>query len=139
MPGTEDDMTTITTERDYGISELAHEFDITARAIRFYEDKGLITPRREGQRRIYTARDRVRLMLILRGKRLGFSLREIQEILDLYDAGRNEAGQIRHLLGKMAERRESLLRQREDIDLILTEIDGLEKQCHEVLRSRGEA
>lgn len=116
-------------DREFSISELAVEFGVTARAIRFYEDKGLVSPRRDGQRRIYNPRDRVRLILILRGKRLGFSLREIQEILDLYDAEPGEAGQLRHLLSKVQERRISLARQREDIDSILTEIDRLEHQC----------
>lgn len=120
-------------EQTYGISDLAHEFGITARAIRFYEDKGLIAPVRDGQRRIFSPRDRVRLKLILRGKRLGFSLREIQEILDLYDAEPGEAGQLAHLLAKFGERRESLIRQREDIDLTLQEIDRLEDQCRDLL------
>lgn len=123
-------------EREFSISELAAEFDVTARAIRFYEDKGLVSPRRDGQRRIYSPRDRVRLILILRGKRLGFSLREIQEILDLYDAEPGEAGQLRHLLGKVQERRISLARQREDIDSILHEIDRLEQQCLERLKTQ---
>lgn len=123
----------VTSERTYSISELAHEFDITARAIRFYEDKGLIAPAREGQRRIFSARDRVRLMLILRGKRLGFSLREIQEILDLYDTDTGKTKQLAHLLAKIQERRDSLLRQREDIDLTLQEIDRLEDQFRELL------
>lgn len=120
-------------ERTYGISELAQEFGITARAIRFYEDKGLLTPLRDGQRRVYSGRDRVRLMLILRGKRLGFSLREIQEIIDLYHAERGEVGQLRYFLDKMRERRDSLLRQREDIDLTLRELDSLEDQCRSLL------
>lgn len=128
----------MSSERVYGISELAQEFGITARAIRFYEDKGLLHPRRDGQRRIYNGRDRVRLMLILRGKRLGFSLREIQEILDLYDAERGEKGQLVHLLGKIQERRQSLLRQREDIDLTLQEIDRLEQECRKLLQEQEE-
>ncbi|GAB3126937.1 MerR family transcriptional regulator [Novispirillum itersonii] len=125
-------------EREFSISELAAEFGVTARAIRFYEDKGLVSPRRDGQRRLYSPRDRVRLILILRGKRLGFSLREIQEILDLYDAEPGEAGQLRHLLGKVQERRISLARQREDIDSILHEIDRLEQQCLDRLEAQGE-
>lgn len=122
-------------EQTYGISDLAHEFGITARAIRFYEDKGLIAPLRDGQRRIFSPRDRVRLKLILRGKRLGFSLREIQEILDLYDAEPGETGQLAHLLEKFQERRSNLIRQREDIDITLQEIDRLEEQCRDLLTS----
>lgn len=128
---------TLPPEREFSISELAAEFGVTARAIRFYEDKGLVSPRRDGQRRIYNARDRVRLILILRGKRLGFSLREIQEILDLYDAEPGEVGQLRHLLAKVQERRSSLARQREDIDSILQEIDRLEQQCLARLDANG--
>lgn len=123
----------MSTERTYGISELAQEFGITARAIRFYEDKGLMTPLRDGQRRVYSGRDRIRLMLILRGKRLGFSLREIQDILDLYHAERGEVGQLRYFIAKMQERRDSLMRQREDIDLTLQELDRLEADCQSLL------
>ncbi|KJS34845.1 MAG: MerR family transcriptional regulator [Rhodospirillaceae bacterium BRH_c57] len=123
----------MSTERTYGISELAQEFGITARAIRFYEDKGLMTPLRDGQRRVYSGRDRIRLMLILRGKRLGFSLREIQDILDLYHAERGEVGQLRYFIAKMQERRDSLMRQREDIDLTLQELDRLEADCQTLL------
>ncbi len=123
----------MTVERTYGISDLAHEFGITARAIRFYEDKGLIAPFRDGQRRVFSARDRVRLMLILRGKRLGFSLREIQEILDLYDAEPGKTGQLAHLVAKFDERRQILIQQRADIDLTLQEIDRLEEQCRGLL------
>lgn len=115
-------------EQEYSISALAQEFGMTPRALRFYEDRGLVCPRRDGQRRIYTARDRVRIMLVLRGKRLGFSLREIQEILDLYDTDRGEIEQLQHLLSRMGERRAALLRQRADIDLTLTEIDALEQK-----------
>lgn len=124
-------------ERTFGISDLATEFGITARAIRFYEDKGLLTPRREGQRRIFGQRDRVRLMLILRGKRLGFSLREIQEIIDLYDNDFSGTRQLKLLLAKIQERRESLLSQRADIDLTLDEIDRLEAQCRSIVDGDG--
>jgi DNA-binding transcriptional MerR regulator len=128
----------VTTERTYGISELAHEFGITARAIRFYEDRGLIAPSRKGLRRVFSARDRVRLMLILRGKRLGFALREIQDILDLYDTRTGETKQLAHMVDKIQERRESLIRQREDIDLTLREIDRLEDQFRSLLGGDGD-
>lgn len=128
----------IAPERTFGISDLASEFDITARAIRFYEDKGLLMPRREGQRRVYRQRDRVRLMLILRGKRLGFSLREIQEIIDLYDTDLSGAKQLKLLLAKIEERRQSLLSQRADIDLTLEEIDRLQRQCSELVDSEDQ-
>ena len=89
----------------YGIAELAREFDVTTRTIRFYEDKGLLAPVREGQRRVYTPRDRVRLRLIMRGKRLGFSLDEIHQLIDLYDVDPSEVTQLRHFLDKIHERK----------------------------------
>src|SRR5256885_15556779 len=99
----------------YGIADLAREFDVTTRTIRFYEDEGLIAPKRQGQRRIFSARDRVRLRLILRGKRLGFSLGEIRDIIDLYDRAPGGVGQLRFFIGKIRERRAALERQRDDI------------------------
>ncbi|MBF0372692.1 MAG: MerR family DNA-binding transcriptional regulator [Alphaproteobacteria bacterium] len=123
----------------FGITDLAHEFGITPRAIRFYEDQGLLTPVREGQRRVYGSRDRVRLKLIMRGKRLGFSLIEIREILDLYDAESNgETAQLRHFLSKIRQRRAQLRQQQEDIAAILEELDALESQCAGILTGRGE-
>ncbi len=117
----------------FGIAELAQEFGISARSIRFYEDKGLITPRREGLKRIYTPRDRVRLMLILRGKRLGFSLRDIQEIIDLYDAEPTGEAQLRRLIGSCREQRAILTQQREDIEVTLRELDAVESQAQRIL------
>lgn len=111
------------------ISDLAREFKITTRAIRFYEDEGLIAPKRDGQRRLYAPRDRVRLMLILRGRRLGFSLKEIAEIIDLYDREPGEQGQLKLFLGKIAERRQLLKQQQEDIKQTLSELDQVEANC----------
>jgi DNA-binding transcriptional MerR regulator len=123
------------TER-YSITDLAREFDITTRTIRFYEDEGLLTPERQGQTRIYRPRDRTRLRLILRGKRLGFSLKEIAEIIDLYDSEPGEIAQLSHFLEKIAERRSALARQREDIDIILAELDTVEAQCRSRLAAK---
>lgn len=117
----------------YGIADLAREFDVTTRTLRFYEDEGLIEPARQGQRRIFSARDRVRLKLILRGKRLGFSLGEIREIIDLYD-GPGEVGQIRFFLDKIRERRAALERQRDDIAATLEELADVEARCTAQLR-----
>ena len=100
----------------YSISQLAAEFSVTPRAIRFYEDKGLLSPSRAGQTRIYAPRDRVRLMLILQGKRVGFTLSEIREMLDLYDVKDGQRTQLQVSLKKFRERIESLKRQKEDID-----------------------
>lgn len=103
-------------ERTYSISELAREFKVTPRALRFYEDKGLLTPRRDGLNRVYGSRDRARLQLILRGKRVGFPLSEIKEILDLYDLGDNERTQMQTALGKFKARLSVLEAQREDLE-----------------------
>ncbi|MBI3452890.1 MAG: MerR family DNA-binding transcriptional regulator [Rhodospirillales bacterium] len=120
-------------ERKYTIAELAREFDITTRTIRFYEGEGLIAPARRGQTRVFSLRDRVRLKLILRGKRLGFSIGEIREIIDLYDSAPGEAGQLRFFLQKIAERRAMLERQRADIVETLGELATVEARCHERL------
>ena len=119
----------------FSITDLAREFDVTTRTIRFYEDEGLIAPARRGQTRIFSARDRVRLKLILRGKRLGFSLDEIREIIDLYDAEPGEEGQLRHFLAKIGERRAALEQQRADIAETLGELAEVERRCLEQLKA----
>jgi DNA-binding transcriptional MerR regulator len=121
------------TRDSHSIADLSKEFDVTPRAIRFYEDKGLITPQRDGQRRIYSPRDRVRLMLILRGKRLGFSLKEIQEIIDLYDAEPTGEAQLEKLIESCRKSRDSLRQQMDDIRITLEEIDAVEDQCQKLL------
>ena len=116
-------------EPEYSISKLAKEFDISTRTIRFYEDEGLVTPRRLGRQRIYSARDHTRLKLILRGKRLGFSLSEIRDMFDLYDSEPGEAAQLRLILIKVAERKLLLEQQLEDIQMMMHEISSFENQC----------
>jgi len=118
------------------ISELAKEFALTTRAIRFYEDCGLVSPRRVGSARVYGERERVRIKLILRGKRLGLSLAEIGELLDLYEVARNERAQLSKFLAILGERRGRLLQQKEDIDATLAEIDGLERECRRRLKDQ---
>ncbi|HZQ62780.1 MAG TPA: MerR family DNA-binding transcriptional regulator [Casimicrobiaceae bacterium] len=125
-------------ERLYTISALATEFALTTRAIRFYEDEGLIAPLRRGRVRMYGERERVRIKLILRGKRLGLSLSEIRELFDLYAATRNERAQLAKFLQMLADRRAMLLQQREDIDAVLAEIAVLERDCRRRLRPEGE-
>jgi DNA-binding transcriptional MerR regulator len=124
----------------YSISDLAREFALTTRAIRFYEDCGLLTPSRDKRTRVYGERERVRLKLILRGKRLGLALSEIGELLDLYEVRRNERAQLAAFLALLAERRMRLLQQREDIEAVLAEIDGIERECRRRLKAeaRGE-
>ena len=113
----------------YSIRDLAREFDVTTRTIRFYEGEGLISPARRGQTRLFSPRDRIRLKLILRGKRLGFSIEEIREIIDLYDAEPGEFGQLRFFLGKIAGRRAMLEQQQADIAETLEELAEVERRC----------
>ncbi|PKR54000.1 MerR family transcriptional regulator [Thalassospira marina] len=122
----------------FSITDLAREFDVTTRTIRFYEDQGLIAPARQGQTRIYGQRDRVRLRLIMRGKRLGFALKEIRDLLDLYETDRSEITQLTILIDKIDERRDALRKQRADIDATLEELDLLEESCQsELTRKSG--
>lgn len=118
----------------FTISQLASEFEVTTRTIRFYEDQGLLSPRREGSARIFSGRDRVRLKLALRGKRLGFSLAEIRELFELYDVSRDERKQLEEFLGKLERRRARLEQQREDIAVMLNEIDFFAAQCRRLLK-----
>ncbi len=123
------------TERtEFSISEVAREFDVTPRAIRFYEDQGLLAPRRDGQRRIYTARDRTRLKLTLRGKRLGLSLSEIRELIDMYEPGRDARPQLERFLSVLESHKASLLQQRADIEAQLAELEAFEKRVRKQLR-----
>ena len=119
---------------EYSISELAREIDITPRAIRFYEDQGLISPRRAGQRRIYAPRDRTRLKLTLRGKRLGLSLSEIRELIDMYEPGRDERPQLERFLAVLEVHKKDLLQQRADIEAQLSEIQTFEKRVRKQLK-----
>ncbi len=106
----------------YSVTELANDLGVTPRALRFYEDKGLIAPQRAGNTRVYTHRDRGRLMLILRGKRLGFTLREVREWLELYEVDPDQSAQMTHLKDKVRKRIEALEQQRGDLDATLGEL-----------------
>ena len=120
-------------KKTYSIGELAGEFGITSRTLRLYEEEGLLDPRREGTRRIYNERNRVRLRLILRGKRLGWSLSEIRESFDLYDSSLGEEAQLESMLGKLEYRRETLIGQRKDIDSALRELERIEANAGQAL------
>jgi len=113
----------------WSIAELAAEYDVTLRTIRFYEDRGLLTPERRGTTRVYHPRDRVRLALILRGKRLGFSLDEIAKIVDMYDAEPGEEGQLVYLLDQITHRRTELEQRRRDIEETLQDLAEVENRC----------
>ena len=121
----------------YKIAELAREFGVTTRTIRHYEDEGLLSPGRNGTTRVFSARDRVRLKLALRGKRLGFSLQEIKELFDLYDLARDERQQLEAFLDKLEHRKALLEQQREDIEVLLKEVEFFAVQCKRALAQHG--
>ncbi|ANG62246.1 MerR family transcriptional regulator [Marinobacterium aestuarii] len=128
------------TQTRYSISDLAREFDITTRSIRFYEDQGLLSPERRGQTRIYSRQDRVRLKLILRGKRLGFSLTECGELFELWDHSNSGSElQLRLMLTRIAEKRQALEQQLRDIAMMQQELDGAEVRCNEALNALAPA
>jgi DNA-binding transcriptional MerR regulator len=124
-------------DRLYTITELAEELGVTPRAIRFYESKGLLAPQRAGANRVYSYRDRARLLIILRGKRLGFSLALIQEYLGLYDADPTRKGQLVHLLRNARRRIDDMENQRRDLELTLDELRDIEQQVLTAMRQAG--
>ena len=115
------------------IGELAREFDLTTRAIRFYEDCGLLAPQRSGRNRVYTQRDRTRLKLTLRGKRLGLTLAEVKELVDMYESPRDTLPQLKKYLVVLAAHREQLEQQRADLDATLDEVRAHEKEARRLL------
>lgn len=117
----------------FSISQLAKEFDITTRSIRFYEDQGLVTPKRNGQTRVYSKRDKVRLKLILRGKRLGFTLAETGRLFKLYDADKSSAKQLITMLALIDEKKAHLSQQMDDIKVVLMELVTAERRCRATL------
>ena len=121
------------TDKTYSIGELAKKFDITPRSIRFYEEQNLISPERRGQTRVYHVKDKVRLKLILRGKRLGFSLAEISKLFELYDTNPNSAVQLETMLRLTENKRSVLEQQLNDIEMLLNELDEVESRCREEL------
>lgn len=126
-------------ERPLTIAEMTARYDVTARTLRFYEQEGLLTPTRDGQHRLYPLRQRTRLKLILRGKRLGFSLAEIADILAMYDSAPGEAGQLRHLVERIGERRVQLEQKLKDIRETLQDLDHVEAGCRSRLAELSDA
>lgn len=121
-------------EKTWTITEIASEFDVTLRTVRHYEDLGLISPERRGTTRVFHSRDRIRLALVLRGRRLGFSLDEIARIVNMYDAEPGEAGQLHYFLEQIDVRKTELELRRRDIDETIADLDEVERRCHEDLR-----
>jgi DNA-binding transcriptional MerR regulator len=117
------------------IAEVAEELGVTHRTVRYYEAQGLVSPERRGTQRLYHPRDRVRLALVLRGRRLGFGLAEIRRIVDMYDDVPGERGQLEYLMTQVAERRAELEQRRRDLDAVLRELDEVEHRCRAHLRA----
>jgi DNA-binding transcriptional MerR regulator len=120
----------------FSITDLAQEFGVTTRTIRHYENEGLLNPERRGLVRVFSPRDRVRLKLALRGKRLGFSLHEIKELFDLYDHSKDERHQIEAFLTKLEKRKTLLEQKREDVEVMLQEVEFFAAQCRRLLAQR---
>lgn len=131
------DSATASDARTWTIAQVADEFGVTHRAVRHYEELGLISPERRGTVRVYRRRDRTRLNLILRGKRLGFLLEEIRTIINLYDEPRGQASQLRYVLNQINDRRADLERRRRDIEEALKELDDFEQRCQDDLLALG--
>jgi DNA-binding transcriptional MerR regulator len=127
------------TAKTFTITELAQEFDITPRAIRFYEDVGLLTPARAGRNRVYTHRDRTRLKLTLRGKRLGLSLQEVKQLVDMYESPADTTQQLQAFLEVLQAHRQQLEQQRDDLEVTLTEIGQHEERCRRLLAENQRA
>ena len=126
------------TATTFAISDLAREFGITPRTIRFWEDQGILAPERESNKRVFTRRDRARLKMALRGKRLGLSLAEIKDLIGMYNSTEDETPQLLECLRIMEKRRAALVQQREDIEAMLAEIGQFESQCQQELIRRQE-
>lgn len=124
------------TQDNFSISDLAREFDVTTRSIRFYEDRGLLSPERRGQTRIYHQKDRVRLKLILRGKRLGFTLAETKTLFDMYDRDGSSVNQLQIMLKLIEDKKLALRQQLDDIKVVLHELNAVEAGCRTELEAK---
>lgn len=131
-------MQTSTVTVEYSISDLCKEFDITTRTIRHYEDLGLLSPSRRGQSRVYTPSDRTRLRLILRGKRLGLSLEDSRQIIDMYEPGKTNINQLNTLIDAIRVQRTKLNQQLDDISKLLKDLNDAEANCVIALKTNGQ-
>ena len=122
---------------EYSISQLSKEFEVTTRTIRHYEELGLLSPARRGQSRVYNPADRTRLKLILRGKRLGLSLDDSREIIDMYEPGKTNIDQLNKLIGAIQTQRHKLNQQLDDISMLLKDLNKAEADCIKALKSSG--
>jgi DNA-binding transcriptional MerR regulator len=122
---------------DYSISQLSKEFEVTTRTIRHYEELGLLAPARRGQTRVYNSADRTRLKLILRGKRLGLSLDDSREIIDMYEPGKTNIDQLNKLIDAIKIQRHKLNQQLDDISMLLKDLNKAEADCIKALKSNG--
>jgi DNA-binding transcriptional MerR regulator len=120
-------------KKTYSISDLAAEFDISTRTIRFYEEKGYLSPRRIGTRRVYSPSDRTRLRLILRGKRLGLSLQETADLIRMYGSQSGNRQQLERFIERIGEKRAELMRKRRDLEVMLSDLDNVEAKCQQAL------
>jgi len=136
MPPSHASLVSTASVQTFTIGELARDFDLTTRAIRFYEDCGLLTPQRSGRNRVYTARDRTRLKLTLRGKRLGLTLAEVKELVDMYESPRDTQPQLKKFLVVLANHRDQLERQLADLHATLDEVRAHEKEARRLLADR---
>ena len=124
-------------KKTYSISDLAGEFNITTRTIRFYEEKGYLNPRRDGTRRIYGTPDRTSLRLILRGKRLGLSLDETADLIKMYGSPRGNRQQLEKFILRIAEKRADLEQKRRDLEVVINDLQSVEDKCHVALTEHG--
>jgi len=127
----------IQVKQSYSISDLASEFDITTRTIRFYEEKGYLNPKREGTRRIYSTPDRTSLRLILRGKRLGLSLNETADLIKMYGSPHGNRKQLEKFILRIADKRADLERKRRDLEVMINDLQSVEDKCHVALTESG--
>jgi DNA-binding transcriptional MerR regulator len=121
--------------KTYSISDLAKEFDVTTRAIRFYEDKGMLSPERRGQTRIYSPADRTKLKLILRGKRLGFTLDESRDLIEMYNPSGNNSDQLQTLIDKIRDRQHYLQQQMKDLEVMMIDLQESEQRCLDAMNN----